>query len=46
MIKHDRVTHTVRWALQDLWKQVAHVEPTAANPTAATTPAVTRGAMR
>ena len=33
MIKHDRVTHTVRWAPRGLWEQVAHVNPTAANPT-------------
>lgn len=31
--KHDRVEHTVRWAPRDLWEQVAHVDPTAANPT-------------
>ena len=31
--KHDRVTHRVRWAPRELWKQVAHVDPTAANPT-------------
>ena len=24
---------TVRWAPRDLWKQMAHVDPTAANPT-------------
>ena len=33
VIKHDTVAHTVRWAPQDLWEQVAHVDPTAANPT-------------
>ena len=32
-IKHDAVLHTVRWAPRDLWDQVAHVDPTAANPT-------------
>ena len=32
-IKHDRIEHTVRWAPRDLWEQVAHVDPTAANPT-------------
>ena len=31
--KHDRVNHSVRWAPRDLWEQVAHVDPTAANPT-------------
>ena len=29
----DRVVHHVRWAPRDLWEQVAHVDPTAANPT-------------
>ena len=24
---------SVRWAPRDLWEQVAHVDPTAANPT-------------
>ena len=33
VIKHDTVLHTVRWAPRDLWEQVAHVDPTAANPT-------------
>ena len=33
IIKHDRVNHSVRWAPRDLWEQVAHVDPTAANPT-------------
>ena len=33
VIKHDKVSHTVRWAPRDLWEQVAHVDPTAANPT-------------
>ena len=31
--KHDRINHSVRWAPRDLWEQVAHVDPTAANPT-------------
>lgn len=31
--KHDRVLHTVRWAPRELWEQVAHVDPIAANPT-------------
>jgi hypothetical protein len=31
--KHDRVEHTVRWAPRELWEQVAHVDPIAANPT-------------
>ena len=33
VIKHDQVTHTVRWAQRELWEQVAHVDPTAPNPT-------------
>ena len=33
VIKHDAVLHTVRWAPRDVWEQVAHVDPTAANPT-------------
>ena len=33
VIKHDAVLHTVRWAQRELWVQVAHVDPTAANPT-------------
>ena len=33
VIKHDRITHTVRWASQNHWKQLAHVDPTATNPT-------------
>merc|ERR1712185_281753 len=33
VIKHDKISHTVRWAPRDLWEQVAHVDPTAANPT-------------
>ena len=31
--KHDRVEHSVHWAPRALWEQVAHVDPTAANPT-------------
>ncbi len=31
--KHDTIVHTVRWAPRELWKQEAHVDPTAANPT-------------
>ena len=33
MTKHDGVRHTVRWTRRELWEQVAHVDPTAANPT-------------
>ena len=33
VIKHDRVSHTVRWAPRELWEQVAHVNPTLHNPT-------------
>ena len=33
VIKHDRVRHTVQWANRELWEQVAHVDPSAANPT-------------
>ncbi len=33
VIKHDRVKHAVRWAPRELWEQVSHVDPTAANPT-------------
>ena len=33
VIKNDSITHTVRWAPRELWEQVAHVDPTAANPT-------------
>ena len=29
----DQVTQTVRWAPRALWEQVAHVDPTATNPT-------------
>ena len=32
--QHDRVNHSVHWAPRDLWEQVAHVDPTEANPTA------------
>ncbi|MFM7674922.1 MAG: hypothetical protein ACKO5F_04925 [Synechococcus sp.] len=28
----DRVQHLVRWVPRDLWEQVAHVDPVAANP--------------
>ena len=31
--KHDTVAHMVRWAPRELWEQVAHVDPTAPNPT-------------
>ena len=31
--KHDRINQSVRWAPRDLWEQVAHVDPTEANPT-------------
>ena len=31
--RHDRVSHSVRWAPRDLWEQVAHVDPSVANPT-------------
>ena len=34
VIKHDRIEHTVRWAPRELWEQVAHVDPSVANPTA------------
>ncbi|MGB5135662.1 MAG: hypothetical protein WBN89_10865 [Prochlorococcaceae cyanobacterium] len=30
--RHDRVSHTVRWAPRELWQQVAHVDPVGANP--------------
>ena len=33
VIKNDRVRHTVQWAPRELWEQVAHVDPSAANPT-------------
>ena len=32
VIKHDRIEHTVRWAPRELWEQVAHVDPSVANP--------------
>lgn len=32
VVKHDRVQHTVRWAPRELWEQVAHVDPSVANP--------------
>ena len=31
--KLDKTEHTVRWAPRDLWEQVAHVDPSVANPT-------------
>ena len=31
--KHDRVDHSVRRSPRNLWEQVAHVDPIAANPT-------------
>ena len=31
--KVDKSEHTVRWAPRDLWEQVAHVDPSVANPT-------------
>jgi hypothetical protein len=31
--QRGKISHTVRWAPRDLWEQVAHVDPTAANPT-------------
>ena len=33
VIKHDTLSHTVRWAPRELWEQVAHVDPVHANPT-------------
>ena len=33
VIKHDRIEHTVLWAPRELWEQVAHVDPSVANPT-------------
>ena len=33
IIKHSPDQYTVRWAPQHLWKQVAHVDPSVANPT-------------
>ena len=32
VIKHDRVLHSVSWALRELWQQVAHVDPLVPNP--------------
>lgn len=32
VVRHDRVVHSVRWAPQDLWQQVAHVDPLVPNP--------------
>lgn len=34
VIKHDQISHEVHWAPRELWKQVAHVDPVVANPTA------------
>ena len=33
VIKYDRIDHTVHWAPRELWEQVAHVDPSVANPT-------------
>ena len=33
VIKHDSIVHTVLWAPRELWQQVAHVDPSFANPT-------------
>ena len=33
VVKVDKTEHTVRWAPRDLWEQVAHVDPSVANPT-------------
>ena len=33
IIKHDPEHYSVRWAPQNLWEQVAHVDPSVANPT-------------
>ena len=33
IIKHDPEHYSVRWAPQHLWEQVAHVDPSVANPT-------------
>ena len=33
IIKHSPDQYTVRWAPQHLWEQVAHVDPSVANPT-------------
>ncbi len=32
VVRHDRVTHTLRWAPRELWQQVAHVDPMVPNP--------------
>lgn len=32
VVRHDQMTHTVRWAPRDLWQQVAHVHPLEPNP--------------
>jgi hypothetical protein len=32
VVRHDRITHCVRWAPRDLWQQVAHVDPLVPNP--------------
>ena len=32
VVRHDRVAHSVRWAPQELWKQVANVHPVESNP--------------
>lgn len=32
VIRHDRVSYTVRWAPRELWEQVAHVDPLMPNP--------------
>lgn len=32
LVRHDRVTHTLRWAPRELWQQVAHVDPMVPNP--------------
>ena len=34
VIQYIGELHTVHWAPRELWEQVAHVDPTAANPTA------------
>ena len=33
VIKHDKLDHTVPWAIRELWEQVVHVDPIVANPT-------------
>ena len=33
IIKHSPDQYTLRWAPQHLWEQVAHVDPSVANPT-------------